>query len=69
MPRKIIIAIDGFASCGKSTMARQLAARLEYIYIDSGAMYRAVMLYFLENNIDFKLEGYTCNFTSPPPLG
>ena len=54
MPRKIIIAIDGFASCGKSTMARQLAARLQYIYIDSGAMYRAVMLHFLENNIDFR---------------
>jgi cytidylate kinase len=51
-PKKIIIAIDGFASCGKSTMARQLASRLQYIYIDSGAMYRAVMLYFLENNID-----------------
>lgn len=53
MPRKIIIAIDGFASCGKSTMAKQLARRLNYIYIDSGAMYRAVMLHFLENNIDF----------------
>ncbi|HXH18867.1 MAG TPA: (d)CMP kinase [Chitinophagales bacterium] len=52
-PRKIIIAIDGFASCGKSTLARQLAARLQYIYIDSGAMYRAVMLHFLKNNIDF----------------
>ena len=53
MPSKIIIAIDGFASCGKSTMARQLAARLQYIYIDSGAMYRAVMFHFLENNIDY----------------
>jgi len=53
VPRKIIIAIDGFASCGKSTLARQLAARLQYIYIDSGAMYRAVMLHFLRNNIDF----------------
>ncbi len=54
MPRSsIIIAIDGFASCGKSTLARQLAARLQYIYIDSGAMYRAVMLHFIENNIDF----------------
>jgi cytidylate kinase len=49
---QIIIAIDGFASCGKSTLARQLAARLQYIYIDSGAMYRAVMLYFLEHGID-----------------
>ena len=53
MPGKIIVAIDGFASCGKSTMARQLAKMLQYVYIDSGAMYRAVMLYFLENNIDF----------------
>lgn len=52
--RKIIIAIDGFASCGKSTLARQLAARLQYVYIDSGAMYRAVMLHFLENGIDFR---------------
>src|SRR5688500_9387672 len=53
MSSPIIIAIDGFASCGKSTLARQLAAKLEYIYIDSGAMYRAVMLYFLENGIDY----------------
>ena len=53
MPFKIIIAIDGFASCGKSTLARQLAARLQYVYIDSGAMYRAVMLHFLDNSIDF----------------
>jgi len=50
---KIIIAIDGFASCGKSTLAKQLAARLQYIYVDSGAMYRAVMLYFLEHAIDY----------------
>lgn len=53
MTSKIIIAIDGFASCGKSTLAKQLAAKLQYIYIDSGAMYRAVMLYFLENAIDY----------------
>lgn len=52
MASKIIIAIDGFASCGKSTLAKQLAAKLQYIYIDSGAMYRAVMLYFLEHGID-----------------
>lgn len=50
----IIIAIDGFASCGKSTLAKQLAALLGYIYIDSGAMYRAVMLHFLDNAIDFQ---------------
>lgn len=53
MTSQIIIAIDGFASCGKSTLAKQLAAKLQYIYIDSGAMYRAVMLYFLENSIDY----------------
>ncbi|MBL7717635.1 MAG: (d)CMP kinase [Flavipsychrobacter sp.] len=50
---KIIIAIDGFSSCGKSTLARQLAAKLGYNYIDSGAMYRAITLYFLRNGIDF----------------
>lgn len=52
MKKQIVIAIDGYASCGKSTIAKQLAARLGYIYIDSGAMYRAVTLYFLQNNID-----------------
>ncbi len=51
---KIIIAIDGYSSCGKSTVAKELAARLEYNYIDSGAMYRAITLYFLRNNVDFK---------------
>jgi cytidylate kinase len=49
---KIIIAIDGFSSCGKSTLAKELAARLGYNYIDSGAMYRAITLYFLRNGID-----------------
>lgn len=44
---KIIIAIDGYSSCGKSTLAKSLAARLRYTYIDSGAMYRAVTLHFL----------------------
>jgi cytidylate kinase len=48
---KIIIAIDGYSSCGKSTIARALAARLGYNYIDSGAMYRAITLYFLRNGI------------------
>ena len=51
MKQKIIIAIDGYSSCGKSTMAKQLARELEYIYVDSGAMYRAITLYFLRNNI------------------
>lgn len=46
--KKIIIAIDGFSSCGKSTFAKAIAARLGYIFIDTGAMYRAVTLYALE---------------------
>jgi cytidylate kinase len=50
--RKIIIAIDGFSSCGKSTLARALAKRLQYIHIDSGAMYRAVTLYFIRHQIN-----------------
>lgn len=54
MSEKIIIAIDGYSSCGKSTLAQALAQKLNYIYVDSGAMYRAVTLYFLENNIDLK---------------
>lgn len=49
--KKITIAIDGFSSCGKSTMAKDLAREIGYIYIDSGAMYRAVTLYSIENNI------------------
>lgn len=54
--KKITIAIDGYSSCGKSTMAKDLAREIGYIYIDSGAMYRAVTLYCLENNI-FTEEG------------
>lgn len=49
---KITIAIDGYSSCGKSTLARGLAKRLHYLHVDSGAMYRAVTLYFLRNGID-----------------
>jgi cytidylate kinase len=56
MPNKIIIAIDGYSSCGKSTLAKALAAKLEYVFIDTGAMYRAVALYFLRNNIPFDDE-------------
>ncbi len=52
----MIIAIDGFSSCGKSTIAKELAAILKLPYIDSGAMYRAVTWYFLENNIDYANE-------------
>lgn len=54
MGQKIIIAIDGFSSCGKSTLAKELASRLGYNYIDSGAMYRAITLYFLRNAVDIK---------------
>lgn len=49
--KKIIIAIDGFSSTGKSTIAKQLANELGYIYVDSGAMYRAVTLYAIENKL------------------
>lgn len=49
----IIITIDGWSSCGKSTLARQLAKKLGYVYIDSGAMYRAITLYFLRNHVDW----------------
>ena len=51
--KKIIITIDGWSSCGKSTLAKQLAKELGYTYVDSGAMYRAITLYFLRNHIDW----------------
>jgi CMP/dCMP kinase len=51
--KKIIITIDGWSSCGKSTVAKQLAKALGYVYVDSGAMYRAITLYFLRNHIDW----------------
>ncbi len=51
--RKIIVTIDGYSSCGKSTLAKKLASKLHYKYIDSGAMYRAITLYFLRNRIDW----------------
>lgn len=50
--KNIIITVDGYSSCGKSTLARALAQELNYIFIDSGAMYRAITLYFLNNQID-----------------
>ena len=52
--KKIIITIDGWSSCGKSTLAKQLARELGYTYVDSGAMYRAITLYFLRHQIDWK---------------
>lgn len=57
MSRKsYVIAIDGFSSCGKSTVAKALAKSLNFIFIDSGAMYRAVTLYFLEHQVDLNDE-------------
>ena len=50
--KKIIVAIDGYSGCGKSTTAKAVAKILQYTYLDSGAMYRAVTLYFLRNNTD-----------------
>lgn len=78
--RKIIIAIDGYSSSGKSTMARELAKRIGYIYVDSGAMYRAVTLYAIENgmvkdgDIDTEalikaLPGINISFTPAGPDG
>ncbi|MBB6612346.1 (d)CMP kinase [Pontibacter sp. Tf4] len=49
--KKIVIALDGHSSCGKSTTAKQVAAELGYAYIDTGAMYRAVTLYFLDHHV------------------
>ncbi|MFI5163312.1 MAG: (d)CMP kinase [Sphingobacteriales bacterium] len=54
MSNNIVIAIDGYSSCGKSTLAKALAQKLHFIYIDSGAMYRAVTLYFLRNKVALK---------------
>ena len=51
--KKIIITIDGYSSCGKSTLARELADELGYVFIDSGAMYRAITLYFLRNHVNW----------------
>jgi cytidylate kinase len=51
MKKNLVIAIDGYSSCGKSTLAKALAKKLGFIYIDSGAMYRAVTLYFLRHQI------------------
>lgn len=54
--KKIVIAIDGYSSCGKSTMAKNLARQLGYVYVDTGAMYRAVTLYALRHQL-FKADG------------
>jgi CMP/dCMP kinase len=54
MPNRIIIAIDGHSACGKSTLAKDLAQALNYLYVDSGAMYRATTYYFIENNVQLQ---------------
>lgn len=54
MSNNIVVAIDGYSSCGKSTIAKALAKELHFIYVDSGAMYRAVALYFIRHNIDLQ---------------
>lgn len=62
MEKKIIIAIDGYSSCGKSTMAKQLAKQIGYIYVDTGAMYRAVTLWAMRHNLfaaDGSIDGKT----------
>lgn len=72
--KKIIITIDGYSSCGKSTLAKALAAELNYVFIDSGAMYRAITLYFLRNHVDWNnkqqvvdaLENITLDFVYCP---
>src|SRR3954465_11764596 len=74
--RKIIIAIDGYSACGKSTTAKMLASKLGYAYIDTGAMYRATTLYFHEHYIHLTnpkaiskaLEEIHINFIYNPKL-
>ena len=56
MRKNVVVAIDGYSSCGKSTLAKALAKKLGFIYIDSGAMYRAVTLYFLRNEVDVQRD-------------
>ena len=56
MSKNIVVAIDGYSSCGKSTLAKALAKKLHFVYIDSGAMYRAGTVYFLRNNTDLTNE-------------
>tara|TARA_R110001592_G_scaffold127187_2_gene338814 strand:+ start:511 stop:1191 length:681 start_codon:yes stop_codon:yes gene_type:complete len=75
--KKINIAIDGFSGCGKSSTAKEVAKRLAYKFIDSGAMYRAVTLYILQNKVDIKdeaqvlsaLDAITIDFRHNPQTG
>ena len=52
--KKIVIAVDGYSSTGKSTLAKALAKKLNYVFVDRGAMYRAITLYFLRERIDWE---------------
>ena len=64
MDKKLIIAIDGYSSCGKSTFAKAIAKELKYIYIDSGAMYRAVTLYCMRKGLITAIhEGSICMYS------
>jgi len=56
--QKIIVTIDGYSSCGKSTLAKALAKQLNYIFVDSGAMYRAITLYFLRQHINWHADNH-----------
>ena len=80
MDKKITIAIDGYSSTGKSTIAKELASRLGYLYIDSGAMYRAMTLFSMQNGMIYKsqlnvdlliqrLEDASLKFIYNPELG
>ena len=61
MSNNVVVAIDGYSSCGKSTLAKALAKNLHFVYVDSGAMYRAVALYFLRNKIDLNDHNQVTN--------
>ena len=80
MKKNIIISLDGHSGCGKSTLAKKIAEALNYIYIDTGAMYRAVSLYYMEHslidkegklNAAFKdhLNSFQIDFTKPNSYG
>ncbi len=63
--KKAVIAIDGHSGCGKSTLAKSLAAKINYLYIDTGAMYRAITWYLLENNVDISNEAQVAQAIEP----